>query len=108
MANDAATQGIGLIGRGMGAVSGANAFLQSLEAPKQREEWQPPGAMKVGSSEAFSQIIKSMVGKDKPKMEEKQLNELQKISKDVATFVNKLLGEGITTLARIDNLADGT
>lgn len=98
-----------VLGDGFAGVSNANNMIQGLSLPQQQNtQYQPNAALQVGSSEAFSAIIRNMVGRDKKQdVEQMQLKTLQTMAKDIAKFTEKLLSEGVTTLTKIEDFAVG-
>jgi len=91
----------------LAGLSGINAnvstFVQGIQT-KQPDLTRSTAGLQVGSSEAFSQLIKHMTGGGAQKIEEKQLEAMKETAKGVAKLVDSLTTEGMTLLGIVDSL----
>lgn len=93
----------GLMGAGANignmAVGGAKSLVRSVLTPDAQQEQKSTGALAVGSSEAFSAIIRAMTGRDQNKPAERTAK--------AAEAAEKLLGEAVKFLGKLADDAGG-
>lgn len=94
-------------GMGMGGMIARMNTISPKGAVDKQQPYSPTGALRAGSSEAFSAIIKNMASGKKDSVDEKMLDRLKAIAADTAKWTAEVLKGGQIKLIEVAELGAG-